>query len=142
MKRLLYSLAYLVLLGLPALLMLIYVGYRVDWPALFVTVLLIFGVGGVFDIWATRQSRQSRRDAFFIWEYNSRSILGFKLYGVPIEDFVFFLTLTPLFIVAIYETIRETVLTQTLWPGLLIIIIDLISYHAIYQSAIREKKKR
>ncbi len=139
MKRLSYSLAYLVLLGAPALLMLIYVGYRVDWQALFVTVLLIFGVGGVFDIWATRQSR---RDAFFIWEYNSRSILGFKLYGVPIEDFVFFLTLTPLFIVAIYETIRETVLARTLWPGLLIIIIDLISYHAIYQSAIREKKKR
>ena len=102
-NRFLYSLAYIFLLGVPSLILYYSLPTEIDWSALAVLIVISLTVGGVFDIWSTRQSR---RDAFFIWEYNSKSILGFKICGVPVEDYVFFLVLTPFFMVIFYESLR------------------------------------
>ena len=49
----------------------------------------------------------SKRDKFFVWQYNEKSILGLKIRGVPIEDYVLFLILTPIFIIALYKFIEK-----------------------------------
>lgn len=83
MKRInkfLYSLAYLGLLGIPALIMTYLISGDLNGKALVLVLLAAFIVGGIFDIWATRQGK---KDKFFVWEYNSNSILGIKICGVP-----------------------------------------------------------
>jgi len=92
----------------------------------------------VFDIWAVRQSYGDR---FFIWEYNSRSIIGYKVFGVPVEDFIFFLVLTPVFIISIYESIKFYIVEGGNPNALIILsIIALpISWALAYKYAIRSK---
>lgn len=133
-----YSIAYLVLLGIPSSVLLYLISGELDKKALFLVLLVTLGVGGVFDIWATRQGE---KDRFFIWEYNSNSILGFKFYGVPVEDFIFFLILTPVFIISIYEAAKKFLLNQDYIAGLFtsILLIIAIFYYLTHKYAIKQK---
>ena len=101
MKKLYYTLAYLLLLGLPSWVFLNYVNLNIK--VVIITVIVVMIVGASFDIWAVKQGR---KDKFFIWEYNKNSIIGVKIFGVPIEDYVFFLILTPIFIISLYKFIE------------------------------------
>lgn len=136
--RFYYSFAYLLLLGLPAFILTYVSREDIDLKAVAVVTTAVLVIGGIFDIWAVRQSK---KDSFFIWEYNSRSILGFKLFGVPIEDFIFFLILTPIFIISMYEAIKsitfegDTLSTITT----ITVMIMVISYFLVYKHAIRSK---
>lgn len=140
MKRLYYSFAYLFLLGLPAgILIFFFLRNNINYKALFGVIIITLIVGGVFDIWAVRQSKN---DKFFIWEYNSKSIIGFKIFGVPIEDYVFFLVLTPFFIISFYEGIKMVLINNySLQLPIIISILTLaLSYYIVYKHAIRSKK--
>ncbi len=60
-------------------------------------------VGYLVEIWAVRHGK---KDRVFVWEYNSRSNLGIKIFDIPIEDSIVFLILTPIFIIYFYEFIK------------------------------------
>ncbi len=104
MKRLYYSFAYIFLLGIPAYFF--YSSDRIDLGSLVLTIIIVFIIGSVFDIWAVRQGR---KDRFFIWQYNEKSIIGLKIRGVPIEDYILFLVLTPIFIISLYTLILNSI---------------------------------
>jgi len=140
MQRFLYSFAYLILLGIPAVILTFFVKEQLDTVALLCVTLIVLVVGGIFDIWAVRQNK---KDKFFIWEYNTKSILGFKIYGVPIEDYVFFLILTPFFVITIYEVVKK----YLQWPyhsGYIIffILLMIITYYLTWRYAIKGKKHK
>lgn len=137
-NRVLYSLAYIVLLGIPAIILSFLIKDSLNFDALAIVTLISLLAGGVFDIWAVRQKK---KDKFFIWEYNSKSILGFKLYGVPVEDFIFFLFLTPIFIITIYEAVKIMSLApnETSLVSAALIASMLVSYWFVYKYAIRTK---
>ncbi len=141
MNRFLYSLAYIVLLGIPAGILFYFNQDVLNLKALAVTTLICLFVGGIFDIWAVKQGR---RDKFFIWEYNSKSILGFKILGLPVEDIFLFLVLTPVFLIAVYEAIRkmaetnDLLLTRVLGVGMVLLIL---AYLGVYKHAIKSKKR-
>ncbi|PIS42443.1 MAG: hypothetical protein COT24_03670 [Candidatus Kerfeldbacteria bacterium CG08_land_8_20_14_0_20_40_16] len=110
-----------------------------NYKALLIVILICLIVGGIFDIWAVKQRR---RDKFFIWEYNSKSIIGFKIYGVPIEDFILFLVFTPFFIVTVWESVKKLLIeTEELFSLIMLIgVVTLfISYYFVYQHAIKSK---
>lgn len=139
LNRFLYSIAYIVLLGAPSFILYRYLPSSVDWSALLVLIIVSLLVGGIFDIWSTRQGP---RDVFFIWEYNSRSILGFKLFGVPIEDYVFFLVLTPFFMVVFYESLKLLLRSVSLTPIIILgLLLLIVSYSVVYRHAILKKKR-
>ncbi len=134
MQKLYYSLAYLLLLGFPALMLTGIVKNHIDFRAVVITTLITIVVGGIFDIWAVRQSR---KDKFFIWEYNKQSIIGIKICGVPIEDYVFFLVLTPIFIITLYESAKlffsgkvSLISSTTLFLLMAVVVYSLVYRHA------------
>jgi len=139
MKRLLYSFAYLILLGLPAGVLVYLLKDNIDYGAVLLVIIITLIIGGIFDIWAVRQNDN---DEFFIWEYNSASIIGFKIFGVPIEDFVFFLVLTPIFIISLYEGTRLMLSNgySLKIPIFISMIILIISYYIVYKHAAHSKK--
>lgn len=100
-KKYYYTFAYIISLLLPSLFFLRFV--RVDFKTMVFTIIMVLIIGGLFDIWAVRQGK---RDTFFIWQYNDKSIIGIKFFGVPIEDYILFLFLTPIFIVSLYKFIE------------------------------------
>lgn len=127
------------LLGIPAAILFYFVKEDFNYKALLIVILICLIVGGIFDIWAVKQRR---RDKFFIWEYNSKSIIGFKIYGVPIEDFILFLVFTPFFIVTVWESVKKLLIeTEELFSLIMLIgVVTLfISYYFVYQHAIKSK---
>ncbi|MES3004497.1 MAG: lycopene cyclase domain-containing protein [Patescibacteria group bacterium] len=101
MKKLYYTLAYIILLGIPSLVLSKFVD--VELKSLVFTVLASIVVGQVLEIWAVRHGKKDRS---FVWDYSSKFILGPKIFDIPIEDFILFLILTPIFIVYFYEFIN------------------------------------
>ncbi len=140
MRRFYYSLAYLFFLGLPAFLLHIFFVEQFNWKALIVTTLVSLFVGGIFDIWGTRQNLNDR---FFVWDYDSKSILGFKILGVPVEDFFFFLVLTPFLLVTVYEASYQLVRSDInfSWVIAALLVMIIIGYFVSYFYAIKTKKK-
>lgn len=114
MKRLTYGLTYLVLMAVPAGLLALLVD-GLDWRSLIVVILIGFLIGGVFDIWATRKGK---KDKFFIWEYSRKTTLGYAWWGVPVEDFILFLVLTPALIVVAWEVVKKLAIAELFpWWG-------------------------
>lgn len=139
MRRYLYSLAYLVLLGLPALLLSFFVKEILNPIHIIVVIMVCLFVGGIFDIWAVKQGK---KDRFYVWEYNPKSIIGPKIMGVPIEDFVLFLLLTPLFIIIVWETVKKIFSNNvSIQPAhlALAVVITVTIYKFVYKSAKNRK---
>lgn len=135
LKRFLYTLAYLILVGFPALILMFFVRESLNLIALIIIILIVMIIGGIFDIWATQQHK---KDKFWIWQYNKKSIIGFKLFGLPIEDIALFFVLTPLFIITLWESITKLLINNKNLPILLIfieVIMLTISYFLIYHHA-------
>ncbi len=98
-----YLLAYIILLVTPTILLFGFVKDTVNFKALLATEVMCFLLAGVFDYWGTRHGK---KDKFYVWEYDDRSILGIKVFGLPIEDIIFFLGMMPITGVFIYEAAK------------------------------------
>lgn len=139
LRRFFYSLAYFFLLGIPAFVLGFFVKNELNLGAIFFVTGISLLVGGVFDIWAVKQGKN---DDFYIWEYNAKSILGFKLYGVPIEDYVFFFIFTPFFIIIMYEAVKKYLYLQDgfIFAAFFALVL-VIAYHYVWRYAIRKRKQ-
>jgi lycopene cyclase domain-containing protein len=104
MKKLYYTLFYIVLLGVPPIILSSFV--TVNSKSLLYTVFASIIVGQILEIWAVRHGKKDRS---FVWDYSSKFTLEPKILDVPIEDFVLFLILTPIFIVYFYEFINKMI---------------------------------
>lgn len=98
MKKIYYTIFYIAILGVPALILSNFV--TVNTKSLIYTICASIFVGQILEVWAVRHGK---KDKSFVWEYSSKFTLGPKIFDVPIEDFIIFLILTPIFIVYFYE---------------------------------------
>lgn len=138
-KKSLYSLAYLFLLGLPAFFLIFYIKETLNLIALIIIILICMIVGGIFDIWAVRQSK---KDKFWVWHYNKNSILGLKLFGLPIEDILLFFVLTPVFIITLWESITKLLVEyNNLSINIILfeVILMITCYFIVYKHAKQSK---
>lgn len=65
-----------------------------------IAVALYFVVFGT--IWDVASAKGSHTLRSWIWDFNPKSILGFHIFGLPIEEFVF-MFVTPVLIIALWE---------------------------------------
>jgi len=45
-------------------------------------------LGSIWDIWATRHGK---KDPIWLWQFNFKDTLGVKLFGLPIEEYIFYI---------------------------------------------------
>lgn len=102
MKKAYWIFIYIILLGIPSLILSRFV--TLNNISLMLTILASLIAGYIVEFWAVRHGKKDRT---FIWEYNSKSNLGIKIFDIPIEDSIVFLVLTPIFIVYFYEFINK-----------------------------------
>lgn len=81
---------------------------NIIWSNLLVFVVLITIIGAIWDIWATRHGR---KDKVWLWQFNSKDTLGVKLFDMPIEEYLFYIS-TSLYIVFIWEAIELALNTK------------------------------
>jgi len=120
---------------LPASVLVYFVRDTLEFKPLLLVVLFSFLLGGIFDIWAVKQGK---KDKFYIWEYNSKTILGYKLFGVPIEDFLLFLVITPILIISVWEGLKKYFNTgeiRILWIVAISVLLLMVIYRLVYKIA-------
>ena len=135
MKKYSYALAYFILMFLPASVLVYFVRDTLEFKPLLLVVLFSFLLGGIFDIWAVKQGK---KDKFYIWEYNSKTILGYKLFGVPIEDSLLFLVITPILIISVWEGLKKYFNTgeiRILWIVAISVLLLMVIYRLVYKIA-------
>lgn len=102
MRKVYWITVYIALLGIPALILSRIV--EINIKSLVITTIASLIVGYIVEIWAVRHGK---KDRIFVWDYNSKSNLGIKIFDIPIEDSIVFLILTPIFIVYFYEFVKS-----------------------------------
>jgi len=122
-------------MAIPASITTYFVADNIDVKTMIVIILISLFVGGILEIWAVKQGR---RDKFYIWEYNSKTILGYKLFGVPIEDFLLFLVITPILIISVWEGLKKYFNTgeiRILWIVAISVLLLMVIYRLVYKIA-------
>jgi len=138
-KKFSYTLAYLLLMGLPALTVAYFVRGALDLKSLLIVTVTAMLIGGVFDIWAVKQGK---KDKFFIWEYSKKTTLGIKFLGVPFEDYFLFLVITPILIISLWEAVKRLVAAQEVslfWLTVFGIVLLGVSYRLAFRVAKKGK---
>jgi lycopene cyclase domain-containing protein len=62
--------------------------------------LLSILICALFDTWSTRHGR---RDKFWLWDFNNKYMLGPRIFGVPIEEYLFMI-FAGMFFALLWET--------------------------------------
>ncbi len=69
------------------------------WPAVFLSILVVGGLYVLWDAYVTKRGD---------WRFNKKYLTGYRLFGLPIEEILFFVT-APFSCIFIYEAIQYLV---------------------------------
>lgn len=100
-KRFYYLLSLLFVFGIPTFIAGVVMRSTISWATLSVFILIVMVVGSIWDIWATRHGK---KDRVWLWQFNFKDNLGIKIFGLPIEEYLFY-TLASLYAVFIWQAI-------------------------------------
>lgn len=59
----------------------------ISLKALLPFIILVTLIGSIWDIWATRHGK---RDRIWLWQFNRRQTLGIRIFGLPVEEYLFY----------------------------------------------------
>jgi lycopene cyclase domain-containing protein len=96
-------------------------------------ILSIIIVGGIFVIW------DSIFTSFEIWSFNKEHVIGLKIFGLPVEEILFFITV-PYSCIFIYESLEYFLKDKEfnykkmlcLFSGLLFLLLSIIFFQKTY----------
>lgn len=86
-RKLYYLLSLIFIFALPVIGAGIAMRSYISWTSLIIFILTIVFLGSIWDIWATRHGK---RDSVWLWQFNFRDNLGIKIFGLPIEEYLFY----------------------------------------------------
>ncbi len=134
MKRFYYLLSLIVVFVIPASIEAIFVYHRIRVRHLIYFVILITILGSVWDLWATKHGK---KDKIWLWQFNYSDTLGIKLFDLPIEEYLFYIT-SSLYIIFVWEGIKLALDTNNVYMYL---IIPLLGLWSLFGSIIPMIKK-
>lgn len=66
-------------------------------------IIFITVIGSIWDIWATKHGK---KDSVWLWQFNHQQTLGIKIFDLPIEEYLFYVT-SSIYIVYMWEGIKQ-----------------------------------
>ncbi|MBI2474616.1 MAG: lycopene cyclase domain-containing protein [Candidatus Taylorbacteria bacterium] len=102
MKKYHYLLSLLFVFTIPTLILGLFAWPIIDMSNLIGFMIGITILGSVWDVWATKHGRI---DPAWLWQFNNRETLGIKLFDLPLEEYLFYVS-TSAYIIFIWETMR------------------------------------
>lgn len=118
-----YLISLLFVFVIPASITAYFVVDRIPMINLLTFVAGITILGSIWDIWATRHGK---KDPIWLWQFNFKDTLGIKLFDLPIEEYIFYVT-SSLYIVFIWEGIKYALETNSIFMYILIPFLGLWS---------------
>ena len=129
-RRFYYLLSLVFVFVIPALVVGVFVWENIPITALLSFVILITILGSLWDIWATRHGS---KDPIWLWQFNYREILGLKIFGLPVEEYLFYIA-SSLYIVFVWEGIKMALTQDVAFMYFLIPVAGLWSLTSILVS--------
>lgn len=102
MKRLSYISSLSATFIIPAIVAGIFVFEEINIVNWLTFTLGITVLGSIWDIWATKQNK---KDTTWLWQFNHRETMGIKIFGLPIEEYFFYIGAST-YIIFIWEGIK------------------------------------
>jgi lycopene cyclase domain-containing protein len=128
MKRFYYLLSLLFVFIIPTSIQAYFVLDRIPIINLVVFITAITFLGSIWDIWATRHGR---RDPIWLWQFNYRETLGIKIFDLPIEEYLFYIT-SSTYIVFVWEGIKFALETHNIAMYFILPCLSVWSLLAIF----------
>lgn len=118
-KKYFYLLSLLLIFVIPSFIAGYFVIEHISIKHLVAFVILITLVGSIWDIWATKHGNG---DPIWLWAFNHEETLGIKIFGLPIEEYLFYV-FSSVYIIFIWKSIElaietENILFYAMIPGL------------------------
>jgi lycopene cyclase domain-containing protein len=112
---------------------------EIAWDNLAVFILIIVFLGSIWDIWATRHGQ---KDRVWLWQFNFSDNLGIKIFGLPIEEYLFYV-FASVYAVFIWEAIGLALHTKDPYYYALVIGMGAWSlFFAVFPYLFRKKGDR
>ena len=105
MKKYYYLLSLLFIFVIPTIIAGFYIKNINFIKDLIPFVILVTIIGSIWDIWATKHGR---KDSAWLWQFNSRQTLGIKIVGLPIEEYLFYVS-SSVYVIFMWEGIKQIV---------------------------------
>ena len=99
----------------------LFLSNHISLKALVPFILLITIMGSLWDVWA---ARHGKKDRVWIWQFNDRETLGFKFFGLPVEEYLFYVV-SGVYVIFMWEGLKLIIDTQLLASYLMVIGIGL-----------------
>ena len=122
-SRFYYILSLFFVFMLPAAILSFFVIDQIPLANLFTFVLGITILGSIWDIWATKHTK---KDPVWIWQFNFKDTIGIKMFGLPIEEYIFYVV-SSIYIVFVWEGIRYALQIGTISMYLMLPFVGLWS---------------
>lgn len=111
MNKHLYILSLTLVFIIPTILAGFVVLPHVSLLHLAVFVIKITIVAVLWDVWATRHGR---KDPIWLWTFNRKATLGLYIFGLPIEEFLFYI-FSSVYVIFLWEVIRLAIEMNNLY---------------------------
>jgi lycopene cyclase domain-containing protein len=135
--RFYYILSLLFVFVVPASFLAMLVWERIPFINFIFFVASITILGSIWDVWAVRHGK---RDKTWLWQFNFRDTLGIKVFDLPIEEYLFYIS-SSLYIVLLWEGIKIAIETGNIFMYIVIPFLGVWSLLCIL-IPYRLKKKR
>ncbi len=106
-----YLLSLIFVFVIPMIVAGLFVWQSIVWQHFLIFVVLITILGAIWDIWATRHGK---KDTVWLWQFNIKDTLGIKVFDLPIEEYLFYIS-TSLYVIFIWKAIELSLATENLF---------------------------
>ncbi len=84
-------------------------------------------IGSIWDVWATKHGK---KDRVWIWQFNNKETLGFKIFGLPFEEYLFYIA-SSVYVIFMWEGIKLIMLTNLLATYVMVLSLSVWTLLAI-----------
>ena len=115
---------FIIVFVIPAIIEGIFVYNRIPLNQFVVFVIGLIILGSIWGIFATRHGK---RDSVWLWQFNLEDTLGFRIFDLPVEEYVFYIA-SGTYIVLTWEVIKFTLESNN------VILFILLPFCAIWSA--------
>ena len=127
MRRFNYLTTLILVFCIPTIIAGFFLANFISLQALVPFIVTVTVIGSIWDIWATRHGK---RDRIWLWQFNRPQTIGIRLFGLPIEEYLFYVV-SSVYVIFMWEGIKLIVATQATQVYLIVLLLAAWSLIAI-----------
>lgn len=119
MKKYYYLFTLTFVFVVPAVIAGIFLSNYISLAPLIPFIFFVTIIGSIWDVWA---SKHGKKDTVWIWQFNDKETLGVKIFGLPAEEYLFYVV-SSVYVIFMWEGIKLIMQTNLLATYLMVLAL-------------------